>query len=165
MVIFSCNEKTSQPTSTVTVNDEKSKKVSAMMKSYVLNNFDASILSDDAIITFNQLEMTKDEFENIGNIHHSMFNSICFPDGWIETVCYLGSDVKNSGGLYTDHYGEIWTNQWTDWSGIFKISGDTLSNPSYFGYKWEGEKIVRIRAIFSDEPFNIEFRTYLEESK
>ena len=164
-IFFSCAENSSEPNSTITINDEKGKKISLMMKSYVDNNFDASIVSEDASIKFNMQEMTKAEFENLGNVHHAMFNNISFPDGWIETVNYIGSDVKNAGGRYKDSYGDIWTSQWSDWSGISKITGDTLSNPSFFGYKWEGDKIVEIQAIFSDDAFNNEFALYLEANK
>jgi len=165
LTLLSCAEKKTEPASTLTVNDDKGKKVSIMMKSYVDNEFVANIVSEDASIKFNQLEMTKAEFENLGNTHHSMFNNISFPDGWIETVNYIGSDIKNAGGRYKDSYGEVWTSQWTDWSGISKITGDTLSNPSFFGYKWEGDKIVEIQAIFSDYQFNKEFALYLEANK
>ena len=164
-ILFSCAEKKVEPTSTITVNDDKGKMVSLMMKSYVDNNFDASIVSDDASIKFNQQEMTKDEFENLGNIHHAMFSNISFPDGWIETVNYIGSDIKNAGGRYKESYGEVWTSQWSDWSGISKITGDTLSNPSFFGYKWKENKIVEIQAIFSDDAFNKEFALYLDANK
>ena len=95
-VFFSCAEEKGEPSSTITVNDDKAKMVSLMMKSYVDNNFDASIVSDDASIKFNNQEMTKAEFENLGNIHHAMFSDISFPDGWIETVNYIGSDIKNA---------------------------------------------------------------------
>jgi hypothetical protein len=94
LTFFSCAEKKNDLTSTVTVNDEKSKKVSLMMKGYLDNAFDASIVSEDASIKFNQLEMTKDEFKNLANRHHAMFNEISFPDGWMQTVNYIGSDVK-----------------------------------------------------------------------
>ena len=164
-IFFSCAENSSEPNSTITINDEKGKKVSLMMKGYVDNNFDASIVSEDASIKFNMQEMTKAEFENIGSVHHAMFYNISFPDGWIETVNYIGSDVKNAGGRYKDSYGDFWTSQWSDWSGISKITGDTLSNPSFFGYKWEGDKIVEIQAIFSDDAFNKEFALYLEANK
>ncbi|RPG59718.1 MAG: hypothetical protein CBD95_000660 [Flavobacteriales bacterium TMED235] len=164
-ILFSCAEKKVEPTSTITVNDDKGKMVSLMMKSYVDNNFDASIVSDDASIKFNQQEMTKDEFENLGNIHHAMFSNISFPDGWIETVNYIGSDIKNAGGRYKESYGEVWTSQWSDWSGVSKITGDTLSNPSFFGYKWKENKIVEIQAIFSDDAFNKEFALYLDANK
>ena len=165
IIFFCCSENKSEPVSTVTVNDEKSKKVSIMMKSYVDNNFDASIVADDAVVKFNTLIYTKEEFANLGNLHHSMFDNIVFPDGWIETVNYNGSDIKNGGGEYTESYGEVWTSQWSDWSAVSKISGDTLSNPSFFGYKWEGDKIIEINAIFSDEAFNRELNAFMEASK
>jgi hypothetical protein len=164
-VFFSCAEEKGEPSSTITVNDDKGKMVSLMMKSYVDNNFDASIVSDDASIKFNNQEMTKAEFENLGNIHHAMFSDISFPDGWIETVNYIGSDIKNAGDRYKESYGEVWTSQWSDWSGISKITGDTLSNPSFFGYKWEENKIVEIQAIFPDDSFNKELAIYLEANK
>ena len=50
IIFFSCAEYNSEPNSTITINDEKGKKVSLMMKGYVDNNFDASIVSDDASI-------------------------------------------------------------------------------------------------------------------
>ena len=160
-----CAETKKEPVSTITINDEKAKKISATMKSYVDNNFDSSIFADDAKIQFNQLEMTKSEFENLVKTHHAMFNEISFPDGWMETVNYIGSDVKNAGGRYSDSYGEVWTSQWSDWSAISKISGDTLSNPCFFGYKWNGDVVVEIQAIFPDDAFNKEFVAFIEANK
>ena len=52
LTFFSCAENKNDLTSTVTVNDEKSKKVSLMMQGYVDNAFDTSILSEDASIKF-----------------------------------------------------------------------------------------------------------------
>ena len=162
LIFIGCAETNSEPVSTITVNDEKSEKVSMMMKSYVDNEFDLSVVADDAVIKFNNLVYSKEEFGNLGNLHHAMFDNIIFPPGWIETVNYIGSDVKNGGGKYTESYGEVWTSQWSDWSAVSKISGDTLSNPSFFGYKWEGEKIVEINAIFSDDAFNKELAAFNE---
>ena len=141
-IFFSCAENNSDPNSTITINDEKGKKISLMMKGYVDNNFDASIVSDDASIKFNMQEMTKAEFENLGSVHHAMFNNISFPDGWIETVNYIGSDVKNAGGRYKDSYGDVWTSQWSDWSGKSKITGDVYKNSFHCWWKWEGNKII-----------------------
>ena len=116
----------------ISVNDNKSKSVALMMKSYVENKFDGSIVSEDCKIKFNQLEMTKKDFVGLGEVHHMMFNDIKFPEGWIETNSYIGKDLKQAGGIYSDSYGQIWTNQWTTWSAVSKITGDTLSNPSNF---------------------------------
>ena len=132
------------------------------MKGYVDNNFDSSIIADDAKIKFNQLEMTKADFVDLVKTHHAMFSEISFPDGWMETTNYSGADVKNAGGRYLDGYGTTWTSQWSDWSAVSKISGDTLSNACFFGYKWEKDKIVEVQAIFPDEAFNKEFAMFMQ---
>ena len=136
-----------------------------MMGSYVNNNFDSSIISEDAKIKFNQLEMTKTDFENLVVTHHAMFSEISFPEGWMETVNYKGVDVKNAGGKYADDYGSTWTSQWSDWTAVSKISGDTISNRCFFGYKWENGKIVEVSAIFPDEAFNKELAMFMEANK
>ena len=103
--ILSCANNKTEQVSTIKIKDEKAQKISEMMKSYVSNNLDSSIISDDAKIKFNQLEMTKSDFENLVNTHHAMFSEISFPEGWMETVNYSGADVKNAGGNYAEDYG------------------------------------------------------------
>ena len=159
--LFSCAESKISSVSTIKVKDEKAQKISDMMKGYVDNNFDSSIIADDAKIKFNQLEMTKADFVDLVKTHHAMFSEISFPDGWMETTNYSGADVKNAGGRYLDAYGTTWTSQWSDWSAVSKISGDTLSNACFFGYKWESDKIVEVQAIFPDEAFNKEFAMFM----
>ena len=105
--------------------------------------------------------MTKTDFIELVKTHHAMFSEISFPDGWMETTNYSGVDVKNAGGRYSDAYGTTWTSQWSDWSAVSKISGDTLSNACFFGYKWESDKIVEVQAIFPDEAFNKEFAMFM----
>ena len=91
---LSCAQTKLSTVSTIKVKDERAQKISDMMKGYVNNNLDSSIISDDAKIKFNQLEMTKSDFENLVNTHHAMFSEISFPEGWMETVNYTGADVK-----------------------------------------------------------------------
>ena len=109
--------------------------------------------------------MTKTDFENLVTTHHAMFNEISFPEGWMETVNYIGADVKNAGGKYADDYGSTWTSHWSDWTAVSKISGDTISNHCFFGYKWENDKIVEVNAIFPDEAFNKELAMFMEANK
>ena len=92
--ILSCANNKTEQVSTIKIKDEKAQKISEMMKSYVSNNLNSSIISDDAKIKFNQLEMTKSDFENLVNTHHAMFSEISFPEGWMETVNYTGADIK-----------------------------------------------------------------------
>ena len=79
--LFSCAETKVSTVSSIKVKDEKAQKISEMMKGYVNNNLDSSIISDDAKIKFNNLDMTKTDFEELVNTHHAMFNEISFPDG------------------------------------------------------------------------------------
>ena len=164
IVILGCANNKEQ-VSTIKIKDEKAQKISEMMEGYVDNNFDSSIISDDAIIKFNKIEMTKTGFEDLVNTHHAMFSEISFPEGWMETVNYLGNDVKNAGGKYSDDYGSTWTSHWSDWTAVSKISGDTISNHCYFGYKWENDKIIEVSAIFPDEAFNKELAMFMEANK
>ena len=163
--LFSCAESKISSVSTIKVKDEKAQKISDMMKGYVNNNLDSSIISDDAKIKFNNLDMTKTDFEELVSTHHAMFSEISFPEGWMETVNYVGNDVKNAGGKYSDDYGSTWTSHWSDWTAISKISGDTISNHCYFGYKWKNDKIIEVSAIFPDEAFNKELVMFMEANK
>ena len=164
-LVLNCTESKIGSISTIKVKDEKAQKISDMMKGYVDNNFDSSIIADNAKIKFNKLEMTKSDFVELVKTHHAMFIEISFPDGWMETTNYSGVDVKNAGGRYADAYGTTWTSQWSDWSAVSKISGDTLSNPCFFGYKWNSNKIIEVQAIFPDEAFNKEFAMFMEANK
>ena len=163
--ILSCANNKTEQVSTIKIKDEKAQKISEMMKSYVSNNLDSNIISDDAKIKFNQLEMTKSDFENLVNTHHAMFSEISFPEGWMETVNYSGADVKNAGGNYAEDYGSTWTSHWSDWTVVSKISGDTITNSCFFGYKWENDKVIEINAIFPDEAFNKEVAMFMEANK
>ena len=46
--ILSCANNKREQVSTIKIKDEKAQKISEMMESYVKNNFDSSIISDDA---------------------------------------------------------------------------------------------------------------------
>ena len=48
--LFSCTESEIISVSTIKVKDEKAQKISSMMKSYINNNFDSSIIADNAKI-------------------------------------------------------------------------------------------------------------------
>ena len=163
--ILSCANNKTEQVSTIKIKDEKAQKISEMMKSYVNNNLNSSIISDDAIIKFNKIKMTKTGFEDLVKTHHAMFSEISFPEGWMETINYTGNDVKNAGGIYADDYGSTWTSHWSEWTAVSKISGDTISNSCFFGYKWQNEKIIEVNAIFPDEAFNKELAIFMETYK
>lgn len=154
LIFISCNSTQSGPVTTVTNQDDKSMAISKLMKGYVENKFDGSIIADNCIVRFNNIELGKKDFEGLGAFHHSMFNDIKFPDGWIETVSYNGENWKEGDG-------QVWTNQWTDWTATSKISGETHTNRSHFNYKWENGKIVEINALFSDLWYDKEVAAFM----
>ena len=156
--IFSCAQPKNEASATVTNQDEKTMAVAKLMKGYVDNNFDGGIISDDCIVRFNNIELAKADFMGLSQFHHSMFDNIMFPDGWIETISYHGENWKEGNG-------DTWTNQWTDWTATSKISGETHTNRSHFNYKWENEKIVEINALFSDLWYDKEVKAFMEKQQ
>tara|TARA_Y100000996_G_scaffold357501_1_gene298761 strand:- start:2282 stop:2791 length:510 start_codon:yes stop_codon:yes gene_type:complete len=158
LALYSCEAPKSVTTTTVTNEDNKSIAIAKLMKGYVENNFDGGIIAENCIVRFNNIELGKKDFEGLAPFHHSMFDNIKFPDGWIETVEYHGENWKEGNG-------QVWTNQWTEWTATSKISGETHSNRSHFNYKWENEKIVEINALFSDLWYDKEVKAYMEKQK
>jgi len=158
LILNSCGQQNVANSTTVTNQDEKSMAVSKLMKGYVDNNFDGSILADDCIVRFNNLELTKEDFLGMSQFHHSMFDNITFPDGWIETISYIGENWKEGNG-------ETWTNQWTEWTATSKISKETNTNRSHFNYKWENGKITEVNALFSDLWYDKEVKLFTESQQ
>ena len=76
LILNSCAQQNSANSTSVTNQDEKSMAVAKLMKGYVDNNFDGSILADDCIVRFNNEELTKDDFMGMSQFHHSMFDNI-----------------------------------------------------------------------------------------
>ena len=158
LTILSCAQPKQDSSATVSNQDDKTMAVAKLMKGYVENNFDGSILSEGCIVRFNNIELTKEDFIGMSQFHHSMFDDITFPDGWIETISYHGENWKEGNG-------ETWTNQWTKWTATSKISKETHTNRSHFSYKWENEKIVEVNALFSDLWYDKEVKLFMENQK
>jgi len=155
-LLTNCELPATKAQTTVTNQDEKSLAVSKLMKGYVENNFDGTVIAEDCIVRFNNIELGKSEFVGLAPLHHSMFNNISFPDGWIETTSYHGENWKDGNG-------ETWTGQWTEWTATSKISGETQTNRSHFNYKWENDKIVEINALFSDLWYDKELNAFMAQ--
>ncbi|MAV15681.1 MAG: hypothetical protein CMG08_02580 [Candidatus Marinimicrobia bacterium] len=156
LILTNCKQPSSKTITTVTNQDQKSIAVSKLMKGYVDNNFDGTIISEDCIVRFNNIKLGKEDFVGLAPLHHSMFDNITFPDGWIETTNYLGENWKEGNG-------ETWTGQWTKWTATSKISGETQTNRSHFNYKWENNMIVEINALFSDIWYEKELNAFMEK--
>ena len=156
IILISCAQTKKETTATVTNQDEKSMAVSKLMKGYVENKFEGSILADSCIVRFNNIELGRNDFIGLAEFHHNMFDNIKFPDGWIETINYHGENWKEGNG-------ETWTNQWTEWTATSKITKETQTNRSHFNYKWENGKITEINALFSDLWYDKEVKLLMEK--
>ena len=155
LLLFSCDQPNKNKT-TVTNQDEKSLAVSKLMKGYVDNNFDGNIIAENCIVRFNNIELGREDFMGLAQFHHSMFDNISFPDGWIETISYYGENWNEGDG-------DTWTNQWTEWTAASKISNETHTNRRHFNYKWENGKIVEVNALFSDLWYDKEVKLFTEK--
>ena len=60
LLLIDCAAPETKATATVTNQDEKSMAVAKLMKGYVDNNFDGSIISEDCIVRFNNIELKKE---------------------------------------------------------------------------------------------------------
>ena len=158
LILNSCAQQNVANSTTVTNQDDKSMAVSKLMKGYVENNFDGSLIADDCIVRFNNQELTKEDFLGLAQFHHSMFDNIIFPDGWIETISYNGENWKEGDG-------ETWTNQWSNWTATSKISKETNTNRSHFNYKWENGKITEVNALFSDLWYDKEVKLFMQSQQ
>ena len=56
--------------------------------------------------------------------------------------------------------GEIYTNQWADWSGTSKITGEVSENTFHCFWKWQGDKIVETRCFIDPTDLMKEIALY-----
>ena len=124
----------------------------------VSSRYSSHTINGARMAGFNNIELKKADFMGLAQFHHSMFDDIKFPDGWIETISYHGENWKEGNG-------DTWTNQWTEWTATSKISNETHTNRSHFNYKWENGKIVEVNALFSDLWYDKEVKLFMEKQK
>ena len=58
--------------------------------------------------------------------------------------------------------GEIYTNQWSDWSGKSKITGDIMKTTFHCWWQWEGDKIVSTKCYMDPKELMAEAGLYQE---
>ena len=72
LFLTNCEQPSSKAVTTVTNQDQKSMAISKLMKGYVDNNFDGTIISEDCIVRFNNIELGKEDFVGLAPLHHSI---------------------------------------------------------------------------------------------
>ena len=61
--------------------------------------------------------------------------------------------------------GSIYTNQWAEWTGKSKITGEVQTNNFHCWWKWEGDKIVSTACYFDTTDIEKEAALYAQQSK
>ena len=134
LVILSCQENSKKVTSPlsgiINENDDKSKIIEKLADSYLQGNFGIAkdYFEPDGKHYFNDLEYDVNGIIEGYNFHSVLYDDIKHIDPTVTTMYY--------------NNGDVYTNQWSDWSGKSKITGDLYENSFHCWWQWEGDKIV-----------------------
>ncbi len=147
IIIIGCNQQvsnidTAEWSGTISENDEKTKIVKDIMKSYVNNNMASmgEYFHPNAEISVNDAVMTYDEMVVAFASGHENFDNI------------LHSNVIATTMFYNN--GRVYTNSWYDWSGTSKKTGNEVKLRGYCSWGWEDDKIISVYNAFDPTQYN-----------
>ena len=93
--------------------------------------------TEDGKHFFNTIEYTTQEIIDGYNFHSVLWDSIQHIDPAVLTVTF------NNGTTYT--------NQWADWSGISRTTGEKAESTFHCWWQWENDKIISTKC-YIDSP-------------
>ena len=153
-IIFSCGTAvdTSEWSGVTSQSDERTIIVDKLAKGYVAGNFGiaSEYFSDDAVHMVNNDVYTNEEIIAGYNFHSLLYDEIQHIDPVLTTVEY--------------NNGEVYTNHWSDWSGVSKITGEQQKNTFHCWWQWEGEKIIGTQCYFDTSDIEAETALYQEQN-
>ena len=153
-IIFSCGTAvdTSEWSGVTSQSDERTMIVDILAKGYVGGNFGiaSEYFSDDAVHMVNNDVYTNEEIIAGYNFHSLLYDEIQHIDPVITTVEY--------------NNGEVYTNHWSDWSGVSKITGEQQKNTFHCWWQWEGDKIICTHCYFDTSDIEAEADLYQEQN-
>ena len=153
-IIFSCGTAvdTSEWSGVTSQSDERTMIVDKLAKGYVAGNFGiaSEYFSDDAVHMVNNDVYTNEEIIAGYNFHSLLYDEIQHIDPVLTTVEY--------------NNGEVYTNHWSDWSGVSKITGEQQKNTFHCWWQWEGEKIIGTQCYFDTSDIEAETALYQEQN-
>ena len=153
-IIFSCGTAvdTSEWSGVTSQSDERTIIVDKLAKGYVAGNFGiaSEYFSDDAVHMVNNDVYTNEEIIAGYNFHSLLYDEIQHIDPVLTTVEY--------------NNGEVYTNHWSDWSGVSKITGEQQKNTFHCWWQWEGEKIIATHCYFDTSDIEAEAALYQEQN-
>ena len=152
-ILFSCNSPIdSSPWSgTINQNDEKTKIVEKLAKGYERGEFEIAreYFSPDSKHMVNMQVFNVDQIIDGYNFHSVLYDKIKHIDPVVHTTKYNNDS--------------IFTNQWANWSGTSKITGEELKLTFHCWWKWEGDKIVQTQCYFETADLQKEAALYAEK--
>ena len=153
-IILSCGTAvdTSEWSGVTSQSDERTMIVDKLAKGYVAGNFGiaSEYFSDDAVHMVNNDVYTNEEIIAGYNFHSLLYDEIQHIDPVLTTVEY--------------NNGEVYTNHWSDWSGVSKITGEQQKNTFHCWWQWEGEKIIGTQCYFDTSDIEAEAALYQEQN-
>lgn len=153
-IILSCGTAvdTSEWSGVTSQSDERTMIVDKLAKGYVAGNFGiaSEYFSDDAVHMVNNDVYTNEEIIAGYNFHSLLYDEIQHIDPVLTTVEY--------------NNGEVYTNHWSDWSGVSKITGEQQKNTFHCWWQWEGEKIIGTQCYFDTSDIEAETALYQEQN-
>ena len=153
-IFFSCGTAvdTSEWSGVTSQSDERTMIVDKLAKGYVAGNFGiaSEYFSDDAVHMVNNDVYTNEEIIAGYNFHSLLYDEIQHIDPVITTVEY--------------NNGEVYTNHWSDWSGVSKITGEQQKNTFHCWWQWEGDKIIGTQCYFDTSDIEAEAVLYQEQN-
>ena len=133
ITILSCDTKqldTAPLSGSMNESDQKTAVVRKLAQAYRNGSFEDAkeYFTSDGIHYVNNVKYTTDEIIEGYNFHSVLYNDIRHIEPTVTTMYY--------------NNGDVYTNQWSDWSAKSKITGEVSENSFHCWWKWEGDKIV-----------------------
>ncbi len=153
--LFSCNSTnidSSDWSGITSQSDERSMIVDKLAKGYTSGNFGiaSEYFADNGVHKVNNDVYTNDEIIAGYNFHSLLYNDMEHVDPVITTVEY--------------NNGEVYTNHWSDWRGVSKITGEEQLNTFHCWWQWEGNKIIATQCYFDTSDIEAETALYQEKN-
>lgn len=153
--LFSCNSTNvdnSDWSGTTNQSDERSMIVDKLSKGYTSGNFGiaSEYFADNGVHKVNNDVYTNDEIIAGYNFHSLLYDEMEHIDPVITTVEY--------------NNGEVYTNHWSDWRGVSKITGEEQKNTFHCWWQWEGNKIIATQCYFDTSDIDAETALYQEQN-
>ena len=135
---------------TISQGDEKTAIVEKLAAAYRAGTFELAkeYFTTDGKHYFNNIEYTVNETIDGYNFHSVLYDNIEHVNPTVTTMYF--------------NNGEIYTNQWSDWSGKSKITGDIMETTFHCWWQWEGDKIVSTKCYMDPKELMAEAGLYQE---